>query len=74
MTPPNAPEGIREYQPAPGVLTWELCNVARRNAVSPAALRFMSARCAKLDDQVVILRGAGEQAFCSGFDLRALRA
>ena len=68
------PEGIAEQRPRPGLLRWELDNVARRNAVSPAILRFIAQRCATLQGEVVVLTGAGDRAFCSGFDLTALAA
>jgi enoyl-CoA hydratase/carnithine racemase len=67
-------DGIRESAPGPGVLRWELCNEARRNAVSPAALAFMAERAAALRGETVLLTGRGDEAFCSGFDLTALRA
>jgi enoyl-CoA hydratase/carnithine racemase len=66
------PEGIAEHRPREGVLRWELCNHARRNAVSPAVLRFIAQRCAALHGEVVVLEGAGDKAFCSGFDLTTL--
>lgn len=55
-----------------GVHTWWLCNEARRNAVSPGALQWMAERAAELHGAIVVLRGAGERAFCAGFDLTAL--
>ncbi len=68
----HPPEGITEQRPRAGVLRWELDNVARRNAVSPAILEFIARRCAALHGEVVVLTGAGDRAFCSGFDLTAL--
>ena len=52
---------------------WELHNPARRNAVTPAALRWIEARCGELDGQAVIL-GSSDGPFCSGFDLTELAA
>jgi enoyl-CoA hydratase/carnithine racemase len=50
---------------------WELHNPERRNAVTPAALRWIAQRCAALDGEVVVL-GSSAGPFCSGFDLKAL--
>lgn len=63
--------GLRAQQ-HDGVHTWWLSNEARRNAVSPAALSWISQRCPELRGAVVVLRGAGGKAFCAGFDLNAL--
>src|SRR5690606_19247028 len=51
---------------------WSLDNPARRNAVTPEALRWITARAVELRGEVVLLRGH-EGPFCSGFDLIALR-
>ena len=51
---------------------WELHNPARRNAVTPAALRWICERANQLDGQTVILTSSAGP-FCSGFDLTALR-
>lgn len=66
------PEGLREERLEPGVLRWVFDNPARRNAISPAMFEWMAMRCLELSGEVVILRGAGEQAFTAGFDLSAL--
>jgi len=55
-----------------GVHTWWLSHEARRNAVSPSALRWIAERCPTLTNEIVVLRGQGERAFCAGFDLQAL--
>jgi len=55
-----------------GVITWMLDAPARRNAVSPDALAYIAAQCPTLNGEIVVLRGAGDEAFCAGFDLRAL--
>jgi len=55
-----------------GVITWTLDAPSRRNAVNPEALAYIAAQCPKLTNEVVVLRGAGDEAFCAGFDLRAL--
>lgn len=68
MTPP----GIREHRDDDAVLVWELCDPARSNPVSPAVLRWIAARAAALQGEIVILRGEGGRVFCGGFDLAAL--
>lgn len=70
--PVPAPEGLREEIVEPGVLRWVLDNPARRNAIGPAMFEWITARCPELAGEVVIVRGAGERAFCAGFDLSAL--
>ena len=65
-------DGIREEIGDDGTRTWTLCNEARRNAVAPAALRWIARRCADLAGDIVVLTGAGDRAFCAGFDLKAL--
>jgi len=69
MTPPA---GLREETLEPGVLRWVFDNPARRNAVSPAMLEWIAARCSELSGEVVIVRGDGNRAFTAGFDLTAL--
>ncbi len=69
---PTVAPGLRAHVGDDGVHTWWLCNEARRNAVSPDALRWIAERAAELRGQIVVLRGAGERAFCAGFDLTAL--
>lgn len=64
--------GLREEH-RDGALWWTLDQPERRNAVGPEALRWMTRRCATLGGETVVLRGAGEDAFCAGFDLTALR-
>ena len=64
--------GLRE-ESRDGALWWTLDKPERRNAVGPDALRWISRRCAQLRGEVVVLRGAGDSAFCAGFDLTALR-
>jgi len=63
--------GLREEARA-DALWWTLDNPRRRNAVGPDALRWIARRCAALRGETVVLTGAGEQAFCAGFDLTAL--
>jgi enoyl-CoA hydratase/carnithine racemase len=66
--------GLHRAQSADGrIERWELHNPARRNAVTPAALRWIESRCAELDGQAVIL-SSSEGPFCSGFDLTELAA
>lgn len=64
--------GLREELLEPGVVRWVFDNPARRNAVSPAMLEWIAARCSELSGEVVILRGEGDRAFTAGFDLSAL--
>lgn len=64
--------GLREEH-RDGALWWTLDRPERRNAVGPDALRWITQRCATLRGETVVLRGAGEDAFCAGFDLTALR-
>ena len=54
------------------VQTWTLDHPARRNAATPAALSWIAERCGELAGEIVVLRGAGDEAFCAGFDLTAL--
>jgi len=68
----DPPAGIQEHQLEPGVLRWLLDKPARRNAIDPAMFAWITRRCASLSGEVVILRGAGEQAFTAGFDLKSL--
>lgn len=63
--------GIRE-EAREGALWWTLDNPRRRNAVGPDALRWIESRCRSLQGETVVLTGAGEEAFCAGFDLTAL--
>lgn len=63
--------GLRE-ESRDGALWWTLDKPERRNAVGPDALRWISQRCASLRGETVVLRGAGDDAFCAGFDLTAL--
>lgn len=65
--------GIEEDAPRPGVLRWTLDHRARRNAVGPEALGAITDRCAELRGEIVVLTGEGDEAFCSGFDLTALK-
>ncbi len=66
------PAGLREDSLGPGILRWVLDNPARRNAIAPDMFEWIAARSARLAGEVVLLRGAGEQAFSAGFDLKAL--
>ncbi|KIG14372.1 Enoyl-CoA hydratase/isomerase [Enhygromyxa salina] len=69
---PTPPEGLREHELEPGVLSWVLDTPARRNAIHPSMFEWITARCIDLRGEVVILRGAGDRVFTSGFDLTAL--
>lgn len=66
---------ITASDPAEGVRLLTISNEARRNAVDAAALvelreAFLSAEAAGV--RCIVLTGAGEKAFCAGYDLRAL--
>ena len=58
---------------ASGVATLTIANPARRNAMTAAmwgALPGLLARAvADADVRVIVLRGAGQQAFCAGADI-----
>lgn len=68
----SLPDTLREEQLGPGILRWVLDNPARRNAIAPAVFEWIAARCQQLRGEVVLIRGAGDQVFSSGFDLKAL--
>lgn len=68
----TTPAGLREETLEVGVLRWVFDNPARRNALSPAMLEWIAARCQQLSGEVVIVRGEGDRAFTAGFDLTAL--
>lgn len=63
--------GLRE-EGRDGALWWTLDKPERHNAVGPDALRWITQRCGTLRGETVVLRGAGDHAFCAGFDLTAL--
>ncbi|MEU6147478.1 enoyl-CoA hydratase-related protein [Streptomyces sp. NPDC047081] len=72
MTAANTTSGIRtEVRDAVG--TVEISNPARRNALSVAMMTELAAALRTLDEdpavRVVVLRGAGEDAFVSGADI-----
>jgi enoyl-CoA hydratase/carnithine racemase len=53
-----------------GIVTVTLHNPARRNAVTDEMLMTLETVFAELEDaRLVVLRGEGTKAFCSGFDL-----
>jgi enoyl-CoA hydratase/carnithine racemase len=74
MTAVREPAGIVEHDLGDGVLRWELTNLARRNAIDPGALAWITRTTRRLSGQTVVLIGAGDQAFCAGFDLTSLDA
>ena len=58
-----------------GILTLTIEHAERRNAINPALLEQLETMVEDIDrDKIrcVVLRGAGSQAFCSGYDLQAL--
>ncbi|MGH1339922.1 MAG: enoyl-CoA hydratase/isomerase family protein [Nannocystales bacterium] len=67
-----SPVGLHE-ESRDGALWWTLDKPERRNAIGPEALRWISRRSATLRGETVVLRGAGDSAFCAGFDLTALQ-
>lgn len=58
--------GLRVVRDDERVQTWWLCNEARRNAVTPAALRWIAARSPGLAGEIVVLRGADAQSDAGG--------
>ncbi|RMF18633.1 MAG: enoyl-CoA hydratase [Candidatus Dadabacteria bacterium] len=57
------------------VLWLEIDNPERRNAVNPAMLDALSAMIERVDQaqvRCIVLTGAGDRAFCSGYDLSGL--
>lgn len=62
---------LLEQRQGDRILRWRLHNPARRNAVSPAMLRWIAQRCPELRGEVVVIEGDAE-GFCSGFDLTEL--
>lgn len=66
--------GIVVHALGDGLVRWELCNPARRNAVSPDGLRWIARRARTLSGEIVVLTGTGDTSFCAGFDLSQLRA
>lgn len=71
---PLVAPGLRAQLGAPGQLEgWWLDHPDRKNAVTPAALRWMAERCDALRGQAVVVAGAGNM-FCAGFDLTELAA
>jgi len=68
----DCPVTLREEQVDRRILRWVLCNGARRNAIDPGALAWIARRAPELDQEVVVLTGDGDEAFCAGFDLTAL--
>jgi enoyl-CoA hydratase/carnithine racemase len=65
-------DGFDERVRPDGAIEWTIHHPRRRNAITPAALRFISRRCVELRGETVVLRGEGD-GFCAGFDLHALR-
>ncbi len=63
-----------EVESQGAVQVWTIQNVARRNALSLAVVKALatcvSAVSAQRAVRVVVLRGAGDQAFCAGADLK----
>ena len=61
------------WQVADGIATLTINRPDRRNALSPAVLQALRARLAEARGdaavRVIVLTGAGEQAFCAGGDL-----
>lgn len=68
---------LRAADPAEGVRLLTIANEARRNAVDGddlIALREALLEAEREGVRCVVLTGAGEKAFCAGYDLRALKA
>lgn len=63
--------------PSEGVRLLTIANEARRNAVDGealVALREAFSEAERAGVRCIVLTGAGEKAFCAGYDLRALKA
>jgi enoyl-CoA hydratase/carnithine racemase len=73
MTTPLEPRGIVVRPLGDGIVRWELHNPERRNAITPAALRWIASAARRLSGEIVLLVGAGTEAFCAGFDLGSLQ-
>jgi enoyl-CoA hydratase/carnithine racemase len=67
----GAPVGLVERVREDEALEWVIDAPSRKNAITPAVLDWIAARCATLSRSVVVLRGEGP-GFSSGFDLGAL--
>jgi len=65
-----------EIDESPPVCTFRITNPDKRNAVTASALHELSQRLDSLaqrsDIRVIILTGAGDKAFCSGYDITEL--
>jgi enoyl-CoA hydratase/carnithine racemase len=68
----DAQQGIVVRELAEGVVQWELHNPRRRNAIGPDGLRWIASASRDLAGEIVVLTGAGDEAFCAGFDLTSL--
>jgi enoyl-CoA hydratase/carnithine racemase len=77
MTPPTGSHGRIVTEAAGGVWTVTIDRPARKNALSPPMCDALRAALAEAERdvaaRVVVLRGAGDAAFCAGFDIGALR-
>jgi len=71
-------ESELRYELADGVARLTIDRPERRNALSWTVVRELRARVAEIRDEpaarVVVLTGAGEQAFCAGADLTGMAA
>lgn len=68
---------IATTDPTEGVRLLTISNEERRNAVDGPALVELREACARAEAEgvrCIVLTGAGEKAFCAGYDLRALEA
>jgi enoyl-CoA hydratase len=79
LTPPDLLETvIWDESPAPGVRLLTINRPQRMNAIGPAEARGLTAALARFreDDsaRVLVITGAGTDAFCAGADLRAVAA
>jgi len=64
--------GTIEAKTEDRICTLTIDNTAKRNALSPSMLETLSDTLDRLDGaRVVVLRSAGSEAFCSGFDIDA---
>jgi enoyl-CoA hydratase/carnithine racemase len=64
---------VHERRRDDGAREWAITNPRRRNAIDPDGLRWITGTCPDLRGEVVVLRGAGDDPFCAGFDLTQLQ-
>lgn len=75
---PDLPETVRYEDPAPGVRLLTIDRPKRMNAIGPVESRGLFTAIARFRDDpgasVLVITGAGREAFCAGADLVAVAA